>query len=86
MRTNKPPGLLSPAGLTKLVAHAAMGVAMGLLFALALILIHPSGIVFLYGDGVNADGIVAMGALVLSFAIGTTLTGAIFMMTEEDKS
>ena len=47
MRTNKPPGLLSPAGLTKLVAHAAMGVAMGLLFALALILIHPSGIVFL---------------------------------------
>ncbi|TMJ24481.1 MAG: hypothetical protein E6G93_00190 [Alphaproteobacteria bacterium] len=86
MRTNKPPGLLSPAGLTKLVAHAAMGVAMGLLFALALILVHPSGIVFLYGDGANADGIVAMGALVLSFAIGTTLTGAIFMMTEEDKS
>lgn len=84
MRTKKPPGLISPAGLTKLVAHAAMGVAMGLLFALAVTLINPSGIVSFAGEG--PDSTVSLGALVLTFAIGATLTGAIFMMTEEDHS
>jgi len=84
MRTKKPPGLISPAGLTKLVAHAAMGVAMGLLFALAVTLINRSGIVSFAGDG--AHNTVSLGALVLTFAIGATLTGAIFMMTEEDNS
>jgi hypothetical protein len=86
MRLRKPPGLMSPAGLTKLGAHAVMGVAMGLLFALAMTLISPSGIVFLAGDGANPDNTLSLGALVLTFAIGTTLTGAIFMMTEENDS
>jgi hypothetical protein len=86
MRTKKPPGLISPTGLTQLVAHAAMGVAMGLVFALVVILINPSGIVFLAGDGANPDNTVSLGALVLTFAIGATLTGAIFMMTEDKDS
>jgi len=84
MRTKKPPRLISATGLTKLVAHAAMGVAMGLLFALAVTLINPSGIVSFTVDG--ADKTVSLGALVLTFAIGATLTGAVFMMTEEDNS
>ena len=83
MRTRKPPGLISPTGLTKLVAHAAMGVAMGLLFALVVTLINPSGIVIFAGDG---DHTVSLGALVLTFAIGATLTGVIFMMTENNDS
>jgi hypothetical protein len=83
MRTKRPPGLLSPTGLTKLGVHAAMGVAMGLLFALVVILINPSGIVFFAADGASR---VSLGALVLTFAIGATLTGAIFMMTEQDDS
>lgn len=86
MRTKKPPGLLSPTGLTKLVAHAAMGVAMGLLFALAVVFINPSGIVFFAGDGANPDNTVSLGALVLTFGIGATLTGAVFIMTEENDS
>jgi hypothetical protein len=57
---------------------------MGLLFALAVILINPSGIVFFAVDG--ADNTVSLGALVLTFAIGATLTGVIFMMTEESDS
>jgi hypothetical protein len=84
MRTKKPPGLISPTGLTKLVAHAAMGVAMGLLFALAVTLINPSGIISFAGDGLNNT--VSLGALVLTFAIGATLTGAIFIMTEKNDS
>jgi hypothetical protein len=86
MRTKKPPGLISPTGLAKLVAHAAMGVAMGLLFALAVTLVNPSGIVIFAGDGANSDSTVSLGALVLTFAIGATLTGVIFMMTENDDS
>ena len=86
MSTRKPPGLISPTGLTKLVAHAAMGVAMGLLFALIVTLTHPSGIVFFAGDGSSSDNTVSLGALVLTFAIGATLTGLIFMMTEESDS
>ena len=84
MRTKKPPGLISPTGLTKLVAHAAMGVAMGLLFALVVTLINRSGIISIAGD--RTDNTVSLGALVLTFGIGATLTGAIFMMTEEDNS
>jgi hypothetical protein len=34
MRTRKPSGLAAPLGLLRLVSHAAMGVAMGLAFAL----------------------------------------------------
>jgi hypothetical protein len=86
MRTKKPPGLISPTGLTKLVAHAAMGVAMWLLFALVVTLINPSGIVIFAGDGANPDNTVSLGALVLTFAIGATLTGIIFMMTENNDS
>jgi hypothetical protein len=63
-----------------------MGVAMGLLFALAVTLVNPSGIVFFAADGANPDNTVSLGALVLTFAIGATLTGVIFMMTEESDS
>ena len=84
MRTKRPPGLISPTGLTKLISHAAMGVAMGLLFGLVVTLISPSGIVSFAGDG--PDNVVSLGALVLTFAIGATLTGAVFMMTEKSDS
>jgi hypothetical protein len=84
MRTKKPPKLLSAAGLTKLVAHAAMGVAMGLLFALIVSLINRSGIAVFAADSANPDNAVSLGALVLTFAVGATLTGVIFMITEND--
>lgn len=83
MRTKKPPKLLS---LTKLVAHAAMGVAMGLLFALIVTLINRSGIAVFAADSASPDNAVSLGALVLTFAIGATLTGVIFMITDENDS
>ena len=43
--------LASPSGLLKLLGHATMGVAMGLAFALMLVLIDPAGIATLIAHG-----------------------------------
>jgi len=79
LHTKRPSGLISPSGLLKLVGHAAMGVAMGLAFALILILVDPSGIATL-SQGIT----VFVGTLVLIFGIGATLTGVVFIMTEDE--
>ena len=83
MRTKKPAGLVSPSGLLKLAGHTAMGVAMGLGLALLMIVIDPSGIAALVGHGGSQAIIVFVGTLVLTFGIGATLTGAVFIMTED---
>jgi hypothetical protein len=81
MQTKKPSGLVTPSGLLKLVVHAAMGVAMGLTFALILMVMDPSGTAAL----VQQEGtqVSAVGTLMLTFGIGAALTGAVFMMTED---
>jgi hypothetical protein len=84
MQTKKPSGLLTPSGLLKLVVHAAMGVAMGLAFALILMVMDPSGIAALIQRGGSQDTAVFIGTLMLSFGIGAALTGAVFMMTEDN--
>jgi hypothetical protein len=83
VRAKKPSGLVTPSGLLKLVGHAAMGVAMGLGFALLLMLVDPSGIAALvdHGGGQGITGFV--GTLVLTFGIGASLTGAVFIVTED---
>lgn len=83
MRTRKPSGLATPSGLLRLVSHAAMGVAMGLAFALVLLLIDPSGSVLLLQHGGSPGLTMLVSTLVLSFGIGATLTGAVFIMMEE---
>jgi hypothetical protein len=81
VHTKKPSGLVTPSGLLKLIGHAAMGVAMGLAFALLLVLVDPPGLATLVGS----QGItVFVGTLTLTFGIGATLTGAIFIMTEDN--
>jgi hypothetical protein len=81
VHTKKPSELVTPSGLLKLIGHAAMGVAMGLALALLLVLVDPSGIATLVGS----QGItVFVGTLTLTFGIGATLTGAIFIMTEDN--
>jgi hypothetical protein len=77
----KPSGLVTPSGLLKLVVHAVMGVAMGLAFALILMVMDPSGTAALVQQEGNQVG--AVGTLVLTFGIGAALTGAAFMMTED---
>ena len=83
MRTRKPSGLATPSGLLRLVSHAAMGVAMGLAFALLLILIAPSGSLLLLQHGGSQGLMMVVSRLVASFGIGATLTGAVFIMMEE---
>jgi hypothetical protein len=84
VHTKKPSGLVTPSGLLKLIGHAAMGVAMGLAFALLLVLVDPSGIATLVGHGGSQGIMVFVGTLMLTFGIGATLTGAIFIMTEDN--
>jgi hypothetical protein len=82
VQTRKPSGLVTPS-LPKLMGHAAMGVAMGLAFALILIIANPSGISTLIAHS-GSQGIgVFVGALVATFGVGSTLTGAILLMTED---
>ena len=85
LRTKRPSGLITPSGLLKLVGHAAMGVALGLAFALALILVDPSGIATLVGHGGSQGTTVFVGTLVLTFGIGASLTGVVFIMTEDNE-
>jgi hypothetical protein len=81
VQTKKPSGLVTPSGLLKLVVHAAMGVAMGLAFALILMVMDPSGTAAFVEQEGNQVG--AVGTLMLTFGIGAALTGAVFMMTED---
>ena len=60
-----------------------MGVAMGLGFALLLMLIDLSGNTLLVQHGGSQGIAMSVGMLVLSFGIGATLTGAVFIMMEE---
>ena len=64
--------------------HAAMGVAMGLAFALILILVDPPGIATLISRAGSQGLAVFVGSLVLTFGIGATLTGAVFIVTEDN--
>ena len=82
LHTKRPSGLITPSGLLKLVGHAAMGVAMGLAFALILMLVDP-GIATLINHGGNQGIAVFVGTLVLTFGIGATLTGVVFIMTDD---
>jgi hypothetical protein len=60
-----------------------MGVAMGLAFALLLIVIDPAGTATLIAHGGRQAIIVCVGTIMLTFAIGATLTGAIFIFVED---
>jgi hypothetical protein len=83
MRTKKRSGLASPSGPVRLVNQTVMGVAMGLAFALLLILVDPAEITTLIAHGGTQATAVCIGTIVLTFGIGATLTGAIFILTED---
>lgn len=84
MRTKKPAGLASPSRLLRLLSHAAMGTAMGLGFALFLIFVNPSGIAKLVEHGGTHALTVLVGTLALTFGIGATLTGVVFLTMDDD--
>jgi hypothetical protein len=69
----------------KLLGHATMGLAIGLAVAFFVTRFDPLGIMRLIGDdtvpGMTPSVLVRM--IVLSFTIGTTLTGFVFMIMED---
>ena len=82
MRAKKSPGLISPTGIIRLMTHAMMGAALGLAFALALILSNPA-VANLLSHGGDSAAVVLVATLVTTFAIGATLTGIVFIITED---
>jgi hypothetical protein len=85
VQTRKPSELVSPSGLLRLAAHTAMGVAMGLAFAFLLILMDLSGIGTLIDHGGTQATTQFVSTLVLIFSVGTTLTGVVFILMEDDR-
>ncbi|MBH5397626.1 hypothetical protein HZZ13_07435 [Bradyrhizobium sp. CNPSo 4010] len=85
MRTKKSSELISASGLIKLMTHAMMGAALGLTFSLALVLSNPA-VANLLNNGGSQAAIVFTIILVTTFAIGATLTGAVFILAEDDQT
>ena len=89
MRAKKSPkkshGLISPTGVVKLMTHAMMGAALGLAFGLALILSNPAVANLLNHGGSPAVSIFVI-TLVTTFTIGATLTGIVFILSEDKES
>lgn len=81
----KSPGLISPAGVIKLMTHALMGAALGLALTLALVLANPA-VAELLNHGGSAAVFVFVATLVTTFAIGAALTGVVFILNEDKES
>ena len=82
MRGKKSPSLISPTGVIKLMTHAMMGAALGLVFGLALVLFNPA-VANLLNHGGHSAVMVFIITLVTTFAIGATLTGLVFILAED---
>ena len=69
----------------KLASNTVMGVAMGLLFVLVLNILDQSGVVRLidHSSDQGTTVLVFVGIIVMTFGIGTTLTGLILIMMDE---
>ena len=86
MRPRKPSALITRTLLLKLASHAAMGVAVGLAFALIVIHITPLGIATLISHTLNPEATFLMfvGTCATTFGIGATLTGLVITLIEYD--
>jgi hypothetical protein len=67
----------------KLASHTAMGVAMGLVFTLVLSLADPTGTLMRRGAAAGITWSMFVATVVLTFAIGATLTGLVFNLSED---
>jgi hypothetical protein len=85
MRARKKPSIIPNPGLVLAVAnHAAMGIALGLVFALILIRTPLFGVLALINlsDDPSATMATFVGTVILMFGIGAALTG--FVLAMED--
>jgi hypothetical protein len=85
MRPRKRSVQLNPTIMVEIACHTAMGVALGLGFALALTFIDAFGIATLIAHSFQPKTTLAIfvGTFTLAFAVGATLTGLIFTMMEK---
>jgi hypothetical protein len=85
VRTKKPSALRKPSVLLETASNMAMGVAMGLAFALVLTHITALGIATLIDQSPAPDTamLAIVCACVTMFGIGATLTGLLFRMTKD---
>jgi hypothetical protein len=85
MRARKKPSAVPKRGLILAVAnHAAMGIALGLVFALILIRTPFFGVLALINlsDDPTLTMETFVGTVVLMFGVGAALTGFVLMMEE----
>jgi hypothetical protein len=85
MRAKKSQSLISPTGVIKLMTHSMMGAALGLTFGLALVLFNPA-VANLLNHGGGPAVFVFVITLVTTFTIGATLTGVVFILSEDKES
>jgi|HubBroStandDraft_2_1064218.scaffolds.fasta_scaffold319300_2 hypothetical protein len=74
--------------VVKLLSHATMGLALGLAIAFLVTRFDPLGIMAKVGGDMVAGVTpsILTGIIVLSFTVGTTLTGLAFMIMEDRES
>lgn len=84
-RRNKPRSATASLAL-ELASHAAMGVALGLGFCFALLLIEPTrvGALISHTDQPKTTAVMLVSFFALLFGVGATMTGIIF--TTMDRS
>ena len=85
MRAKKSQSLISPTGVIKLMTHAMMGAALGLAFGRALVLFNPA-VANLLNHGRSPAVFVFVMTLVTTFTIGATLTGVVFILSEDKET
>jgi hypothetical protein len=71
----------------ELASHAAMGIALGLGFCFALVLIEPASVAALigHGDQPPTTAIVLLGFFASMFGVGATMTGLVFSTMDPDR-
>jgi hypothetical protein len=77
--------LIKPSPLLEAASHTAMGIAVGLAFALLVTHISAFGIATSIGHGPPSESTILMfvGTCTITFGIGATLTGLAITLTED---
>lgn len=85
MRPRKRSARLNPTIMLEMACHTAMGVALGLGFAFALMFMDAFGIATLIAHSFQPKVTFALfvGSFTLAFAVGATLTGLVFTIMQE---
>lgn len=88
MRAKKRSALTKPSFLLEIASHTAMGVAIGLAFALLAIHMRPLGIAAMirYSHAPRDTMLMFVGTCAIAFGIGATLTGLVISLTENSEN